>query len=772
MPDIKVNCIVNCNIKLSEPTKEIFLSTPLAYNNTLAHAMRVTVYNDDGTEADLTGVGVTGVFLRADDNAVDPINGDIVEGASGVNNIAEIILPASCYIVPGRFTFSMNLTAGNATRTALWVEGHVKRNTSGTIIDPGTPVGNIEQAIGSANSAASAANAAAETATQAAAAAQDVVDNVEGEVDDLKSAYVNRDIVTLVSFQKGYIKSADGTITTSNSNYYSDMYPVQPGEMYHVKGSVSAAIMMVAYYKTDAQEVAETTSLKGADRDEDVIIPDGVYYVRFSRGGSQSVSFCFRNAVEKRLQNIQDNIDNSKSAIVSSNVENILTYQSGYVVASDGTIHDGGSNHYSEMFPVTPGDMYWFSGDVSTAIMMLAYYVNETDTVATSGIAGRKINESIKIPDGVNYARLCYDATHGKSTFWKIYPSIRVTYAFDHLTAHSINHQGYHATAQANTLEAFAASKTVGFDFIETDIHLTSDNVPVMAHDATITVSGTETAIKNLTYAQLAEYAPTIPTLEQTLILCKQLNLYPYLELKAQEADKTLTQELAKIIVDIVKMYNMQRYVTWISFEIEYLKLIIKEDKGARVAYILDTASITAEKRNRIYELETGYNEYLFDFSYGVPATHINWAKERNIPVEMFTIDDASILDNMNDYVSGVTSNTIVFTEYLRKKKELLTPFTVYNDRVTVNSGGYYITDNATVHMNAQYTAVYQASDAPRIIIGLPIPKRNQAIEVIDITDDENILFVPAFIDTNGVLFVQSLTTEGVYLLNDSYSLI
>lgn len=186
MPDIKVNCIVNCNIKLSEPTKEIFLSTPLAYNNTLAHAMRVTVYNDDGTEADLTGVGVTGVFLRADDNAVDPINGDIVESASGVNNIAEIILPASCYIVPGRFTFSMNLTADNATRTALWVEGHVKRNTSGTIIDPGTPVGNIEQAIGNANSAASAANAAAETATQAAAAAQDVADNVEGEVSELR----------------------------------------------------------------------------------------------------------------------------------------------------------------------------------------------------------------------------------------------------------------------------------------------------------------------------------------------------------------------------------------------------------------------------------------------------------------------------------------------------------------------------------------------------------------------------------------------------------
>ena len=65
MPDINVNCIVNCNIKLSEPTKEIFLSAPLAYNNTLAHAMRVTVYNDDGTEADLTGVGVTMLMILA-----------------------------------------------------------------------------------------------------------------------------------------------------------------------------------------------------------------------------------------------------------------------------------------------------------------------------------------------------------------------------------------------------------------------------------------------------------------------------------------------------------------------------------------------------------------------------------------------------------------------------------------------------------------------------------------------------------------------------------
>ena len=227
---MNVNCIVSRDIKLSEPTKKIFLSAPLAYNNALAHSMRVNVYNDDGTAADLSGVGVTGVFLRADNKTVNPINGTTVESASGVKNIAEIILPASCYIVPGRYTFTMNLTANGSTRTVLWVEGHVERNTSEEIIDPGTPVGNIEQAIGSANSAASAANAAAsdanaaaETATQAAAAAQEVADNVEGEVDELRSAlneykdgFANLNIFGTAEllYEDGYAMIYDGHISS------------------------------------------------------------------------------------------------------------------------------------------------------------------------------------------------------------------------------------------------------------------------------------------------------------------------------------------------------------------------------------------------------------------------------------------------------------------------------------------------------------------------------------------------------------------------------
>ena len=50
----------------------------------------------------------------------------------------------------------------------------------------------------------------------------------------------------------------------------------------------------------------------------------------------------------------------------------------------------------------------------------------------------------------------------------------------------SINHQGYRVNgAIANTMPAFEDSYKQGYKFIETDIRFTSDNVPVLSHDAT-----------------------------------------------------------------------------------------------------------------------------------------------------------------------------------------------------------------------------------------------------------------------------------------------
>lgn len=174
-----VFCIVQKTVKLSEPTGKTQLQQPLAYDNALAHSIRAVIVNDDGTPADLTEVSVVGSMMKADGNTVTPINGTV----SG--NIADVVLPGSCYLTPGRFKFTMNLTNSEASRTILWVEGYVEKNISGTIIDPGTPVGNIPQAIGAANSAATSATTAAASALEAAEEAEAYAESVAPNYADL-----------------------------------------------------------------------------------------------------------------------------------------------------------------------------------------------------------------------------------------------------------------------------------------------------------------------------------------------------------------------------------------------------------------------------------------------------------------------------------------------------------------------------------------------------------------------------------------------------------
>ena len=133
-----------------------------------------------------------------------------------------------------------------------------------------------------------------------------------------------------------------------------------------------------------------------------------------------------------------------------------------------------------------------------------------------------------------------------------------------------INHRGYNTVAPENTLPAFKLSKTNGFNWIETDVHLTADNVFVCIHDATInrtarnqdgsTISST-IAIADITYAQALqydfgiwkgqEYAGTkIPTLAETLALCRALNMKITIEIKN-------VGDMHQDLVNLVKQYGM-----------------------------------------------------------------------------------------------------------------------------------------------------------------------------------------------------------------------
>ena len=116
-------------------------------------------------------------------------------------------------------------------------------------------------------------------------------------------------------------------------------------------------------------------------------------------------------------------------------------------------------------------------------------------------------------------------------------------------------HRGYSSeTVHENTLAAYHRAWLNGSDWIETDARLSSDNVYVISHDATITVNGVTYTIANETAETLtalvlstdAKYgACKIPTLESVLRLALYTGMKVNLDCKAINA-----ATLAKLVID------------------------------------------------------------------------------------------------------------------------------------------------------------------------------------------------------------------------------
>lgn len=146
-----------------------------------AHRFVIDCYRLNNREAvDLSGVGVTGYFLRADGVTI-PIVGE-TDG-----NKASVLLPAACYAVMGRFSLVIKLSLDDGTAdsisTVFWGEGAVSRSRTDVVIDPDSVIPSLEEllaqiaameiATGNANRAAEAANAAATQAVEIATAKGD-----------------------------------------------------------------------------------------------------------------------------------------------------------------------------------------------------------------------------------------------------------------------------------------------------------------------------------------------------------------------------------------------------------------------------------------------------------------------------------------------------------------------------------------------------------------------------------------------------------------------
>ena len=242
----------------------------------------------------------------------------------------------------------------------------------------------------------------------------------------------------------------------------------------------------------------------------------------------------------------------------------------------------------------------------------------------------------------------------------------------------SVNHRGYRITHPENTDIAYIESANQGFSYVETDLQLTRDRVPVCLHDTTINrmarnPDGTylkETIpISSVTYRETMKYdfglttdtpfpGTALLTFENFLLICRGYRLSPYVEVKF--AANWQTSDLQNL-VSLVQRYGLEDSVTWISTSDALLAQLSDMMPEARVGYLVN--DLTAEAVAAVKKLQNGRNEAFVD-SATYSSEQIALCRAAGVPLEVWwTTDLEEKIAQLPRYVSGVTSNRYVVSE-------------------------------------------------------------------------------------------------------------
>ena len=224
----------------------------------------------------------------------------------------------------------------------------------------------------------------------------------------------------------------------------------------------------------------------------------------------------------------------------------------------------------------------------------------------------------------------------------------------------AIAHRGGTESAPENTLRAFEAAVAVGFDHLETDVHLSSDGVLVAFHDFVLDrVTDSRGAIADLPFAQIsaARIAGTdsIPTLDELLESFPDIcfNIDP----KSDEAVVALAHALRR--------HDALRRVCVGAFSdrrLERLRTMLGDDlctaAGPReITRLSAEARLSRRSRStpayRCLQVPTHY----LGVEIVTPA-FIDTAHRADCPVQVWTVDDRKEMHRLLDLgVDGIMTD-------------------------------------------------------------------------------------------------------------------
>lgn len=501
----------------------------------------------------------------------------------------------------------------------------------------------------------------------------------------------------------GYYNYMGEIITPSanNEKYTSKIY-VSPGMKikFYIEPTVETNLWVAYVTYDESDDFIERVTLisaYGKSYTNVVTIPNGVAAISFTYRTFPADNPTVRKIYNatgyfKYLTQIEQLNSDSK---LYTNIP--FTEYPGYILSADGEITPQTVNNevYTSAIPCSYGDSFVFDIAFSESqqcwitcalyngfgVFLERVNVDVSTTVQTAKFNVQIANSNAKF---LRFTYRKYSSATAKistknivgvpvNAITELTQQLNAYYASLNENVKSINHRGYNFVAPENTLPAFKLSKQKGFPIVETDIDFTSDNVPVLLHDNTINRTarnsdGTEIesqiSINSITYAQAldydfgiwkgAQYAGTkIPTFKQFVTLCKNIGLEAYVELKGG------TETQIKSLVGIAEDCGMSDKITWISFTPTYLGYIKEEDLSARLGLLTNEINTSAIDSANALKTSTN-NVFINQGINALTDAMIQTCKNADFPLEVWVTNTKSVITSMNEYISGVTSDTLI----------------------------------------------------------------------------------------------------------------
>lgn len=266
-----------------------------------------------------------------------------------------------------------------------------------------------------------------------------------------------------------------------------------------------------------------------------------------------------------------------------------------------------------------------------------------------------------------------------------------------------IAHQGFHKLERANSLAAFRAAAKEGWRYVETDTYMTTDGKFIVSHDpylptgwtnGTITTTQGSYKYEEHTLAEILAFnGPNnekTDTLEEFCKTCKECGLHPYIELKQGKMADTNTLDTnpryngkgyGVKVLDIVNRYGLRGNATFIASVPFTLLRMAREDQSYRygIVYFGQLKNSDAAWTTVLSKIDEYNNDAVASKAYLFLDANINNLKvadadavdklvQKNCALEVWTATTKDDLDNLDPYVTGVTSDNIHAGEILAKK--------------------------------------------------------------------------------------------------------